>query len=84
MCWEAVIAAVVCLDCRVLSFANSIVDVQSLNLPASTLAAQYMHGWLLISQVNSPLCGSAFDMYFWQNSMTLAQAANKVCDELAL
>ncbi len=64
MCWDVVIAAVVCLDCRVLSFANSIVDVESLNLPASTLAAQYMHGRLLISQVNSLLCGSAFGMYF--------------------
>ncbi len=64
MCWDVVIAAVVCLDYRVLSFANSIVDVESLNLPASTLAVQYMHGWLLISQVNSLLCGSAFDMCF--------------------
>ncbi len=67
MCWEAVMAAVVCLDGRVLNFANSIVDEQSLNLPASTLAAQYMHGWLLSadsSQVNSLLCASAFDMYF--------------------
>ena len=49
MCWEVVIAAVVCLDCRVLSFANSIVDVERLNLYSLDFGCA-IHAWLAADQ----------------------------------
>ena len=49
MCRDVVIAAVLCLDCRVLSFANSTIDVESLNLSSLDFGCA-IHAWLAADQ----------------------------------